>query len=83
MISVGLREQKLRDAVLRGDFREVMRLIDSGVSVNSASEVSYVYYSDSICICILLYCAVRQAVWCTCDGGVASVRVWLHIYLHL
>ena len=77
MISVGLREQKLRDAVLRGDFREVTRLIDSGVPVNSASEVSYVYYSDSICTCI------RQAVWCTCDGGVASVRVWLHIYLHL
>ena len=40
-------EQKLRDAAERGDIGEVVRLIESGVSVNLSDGVS----SDCTCTC--------------------------------
>ena len=43
-------EQKLRDAAERGDIGEVVRLIESGVSVNSSDGVS----SDCTCTYIVL-----------------------------
>lgn len=39
-IPVARKEQKLRDAAQLGSIRQVARLIKSGVSVNSANEVS-------------------------------------------
>ena len=59
------KEQKLRDAAQRGNIRKVARLIKSGVSVNSSSQVRATY------IVIIEYSAVRRLFG-------ARVRVWPH-----